>query len=265
MVIGLDGSAAPFLPPALGWQLHTIQPAYTVWVDRLTQDTYGPRAIGDMAMVNRTPLEITGEYAFGPGLVADGSVIVNHATFSRLMGRRDGHVNLGLVKVAPGYRADAVIDALRAALPADVHIRTKADIIEREQHFYVTVKPVGIMFQIGVMVAFIIGSVILYQVLASEIANRFNEFATLKAIGHHDVYIYKIGLQQGIIFSCMGYIPALGLAVYLYRLVHTLAKLPIDMSLQRAVLVFGMSLAMRGVAAVLALRKIKQADPADLF
>ncbi len=265
LVIGLDSHAAPFIHPELGPRLATIRQSHTAWVDRLTQATYGPRGVGDTAIVNRTPLTITGEYDFGPGLLADGSIIVNPATFSQLFRRRDNRVHLGLIKVAPGHRVDAVLSTLRSALPADVNLLTKADIIRREQRFYTMVKPVGIMFQVGVVVAFVTGAVILYQVLATEISNRLNEFATLKAIGHHNGYIYKVGVQQGLIFSCLGYVPALVLSVYLYRLVRALAKLPMLMDVQRVVFVFGLSLAMCGLAAILALRRVKQADPAELF
>ena len=63
-------------------------------------------------------------------------------------------------------------------------IMTRQELIDREENYFVNVKPVGIMFRVGMLVAFIVGAVILYQILASEITNRLKEFATMKAMGY---------------------------------------------------------------------------------
>jgi putative ABC transport system permease protein len=110
-----------------------------------------------------------------------------------------------------------------------------------------------------------IGAVILYQILSSEIANRLKEFATLKAMGYTERYIYGVGIRQGLIFSIMGYVPSLILSFGLYRLLRGLSSFPVYMDLTRALFVLGLTLGMCAIAAVFALGKIKRADPADLF
>jgi putative ABC transport system permease protein len=121
------------------------------------------------------------------------------------------------------------------------------------------------MFQVGMGVAFIVGAVILYQILSSEISNRMKEFATLKAMGYTERYIYGVGITQGLLFSLMGYFPSLALSFILYRVLRALSGFPVYMDLNRALFVFALTLGMCVIAAALSLGKIKRADPADLF
>ena len=101
-----------------------------------------------------------------------------------------------------------LIEALKKKMPNDVAVYPLDALIDREENYFVSVKPVGILFKIGVIVAFMIGFVILYQVLSTEITTRLSEFSTLKALGLGHSYIYKVGLKQGLIFSSTGYLIA---------------------------------------------------------
>ncbi|CAM2911134.1 FtsX-like permease family protein [Rariglobus hedericola] len=265
-IFGLRPGGHYFLDPALNDSIGLLNERQTVLVDRLARSSYGPWHTGGPAIVNRQELSIRGDYALGMGLLADGSVITSLDTYLRLYGIPQlREYQFGLVRTAPGADVNAVATALREALPRDVLVLTKPDLIEREENYFVNVKPVGVMFQVGMFVAFLVGAVILYQILSSEIANRLREFATLKAMGYTERYIYAVGIRQGLIFSLMGYFPSLILSFGLYRLLRALSSFPVYMDLTRALFVLGLTLAMCAIAAVFALGKIKRADPADLF
>jgi len=266
LVIGVNTSDTPFINTNIKKILSSISRPNTVLVDRLSSDDYGKRVIGDSVMLKGAPYKITGEYDIGPGLISDGSIIVSQSSFQNLFNRKeDSGYEFGLIKIKPGYDINNVIQTIDDALPGDVRIITKENMIKKERNYFVSVKPIGIMFKVGATVAFIIGSVILYQVLSFEISNRLNEFATLKAMGYRDLYIYKIGVQQALIYSFLGYLPAFILAFYLYKLIYSLARLPIFMEFERALLVLFLTLTMCCIAAVFALGRVKKADPADLF
>ena len=158
-----------------------------------------------------------------------------------------------------------MLEALRKRLPADVIVVTRESIIDREQNYFVNVKPVGILFRVGMVVAFAAGAAILYQILSSEMSNRIGEFATLKALGYPTTLIYGVGLQQGLIYALLAYGPAFLLSVALYRVARKLSGFPVYMDASRAVLVLFLALAMCAFAAVLSLWKIRKADPASLF
>ena len=265
-VIGIDPGQSPFRDRALGAQLQDVQRPNTVLVDRLSSRKYGAWEAGGRVYINDAQLTVTGEFAMGTGLISDGGVIVSRETFGEIVGRGpDQGYDAGLVRLAADADPGRVIDAIRAALPDDVMVLSRRAIIEREQFFWVNLKPVGIMFRVGALVAFIIGAVILYQVLALEIGNRLNEFATLKAMGYPPRYLYRIGAEQALIYSLLGYLPAFLLALGLYALVFRLSRLPLFMDPERAVIVLLLTLTMATVAAALALRRLHKADPAELF
>lgn len=265
-MLGVPAGSQVFVDADINRQLGTIRPTLTALVDRKSRPSYGPWQVGEKTVLNGQPTLVTGSFELGMGLLSDGCVIVSDETYERLMGPWNSrYANLGLVKVSPGADVAAVAAALRKRLPADVVIATKPDIIRREQHYFVNVKPVGIMFQVGVLVAFAAGAAILYQILASEMNNRLGEFATLKALGYPSTAIYGIGIQQGLIYALLAYGPALLLATLFYRLARQLSGFPLQMDLGRAAFVLGLALAMCGFAAVLSLWKIRKADPASLF
>src|SRR5690606_26530611 len=209
----------------------------TVLADRLSRASYGPWQIGGPAVINRQELSIRGDYALGMGLLADGSAIVSHDTYLRLFGIPQlAQYQFGLVRLTPGADPAAVAAALRDALPRDVMVLTKPELVEREENYFVNVKPVGIMFQVGMFVAFIVGAVVLYQILSSEIATPLRKLTTLMAMGYHARYTSTIGIRQGLFCSLMRYLPSLLRSYAPYRLLHALCSFPVFMALTRALI-----------------------------
>ena len=118
---------------------------------------------------------------------------------------------------------------------------------------------------IFVLVALVVGMVFVYQVLSSDVTARFPEYATLKAIGYSNRYLSLQVLQQGLIYALLGYVPGLIASLFLYDLASNMAFLPIEMTWARAGAVLLLALGMCTLSALLALQKVKAADPADLF
>ena len=265
-VFGVPTTHGVFLDPALNAQTGALAGSLTAMADRRSRRSYGAWEVGGECRVNGQTLRITGSYDLGMGLLADGSIVVSESTYARLYGIASlDRYNFGLIKLEPGADPAAVLRRLREVLPDDVVVSTKAEIMAREERYFVSVKPVGIMFQVGMAVAFAVGAVILYQILASEISNRLREFATMKAMGYTEGSIYRVGITQGLIYSLLGYFPSLLLSILLYRVLRELSGFPVIMDLERALFVFALSLGMCAIAAALSLGRIKRADPADLF
>ena len=265
-VFGIPTEGSIFLDPSMNRQTEKLRDRLTAMVDLNARPSFGPWEVGGSGIVNNQTLRFVGSYSLGMGLLTDGSVVVSYDTYARLYGQPAiDRYNFGLIKIAPGADLQEVARRLRAALPGDVVVSTKEEIMRREERYFVTVKPVGVMFQVGMAVAFVVGAVILYQILSSEISNRMREFATLKAMGYTERYIYGVGIAQGLLFSLMGYFPSLLLSFVLYRVLRALSGFPVYMDVGRALFVFALTLGMCVIAAALSLGKIKRADPADLF
>jgi putative ABC transport system permease protein len=124
---------------------------------------------------------------------------------------------------------------------------------------------VGIIFQMGVFVALIVGVLFVYQVIATDISDHFAEYATLKAIGYSSRYLSGVVLRQALVLAVLGYIPALFAALGLYSLGREQAQIPLSMTWLRAASVLLLAFAMCAMSGLLALRKVRTADPAELF
>jgi putative ABC transport system permease protein len=135
----------------------------------------------------------------------------------------------------------------------------------REQDHWARQTSIGIIFSLGVLVAFTVGIVFVYQVISSDIANHLPEYATLKAMGYSNSYLSGVVLQQAVILSLLGYVPALAISLLLYGLTTRFAHVPIEMNPERALFVFVLAVAMCALSGLFSLQKIRAADPADLF
>jgi putative ABC transport system permease protein len=172
---------------------------------------------------------------------------------------------IGLVRVAPGEAPAEVAARLRAQLPPDVVPLTREELLARERFHYVRVKPTGLMFLSGVVVACLVGTVILFQVLAADVARHVREYATLQAIGYRASRVQAVVIQQGFLFGTLGFVPAALLAAVLYHALAQATNLPLYMTLSRLVVVFAASIGMCAFAGLLAVRRVTRVDPADLF
>ena len=148
---------------------------------------------------------------------------------------------------------------------SDLLVLTIDEFTARETDYLLRTRPIGFIFSVGTVVAFFVGFAIVYQVLFSDVNNHLPQYATLKAIGYANSYLRMIVLQEGIILSLLGYFPGAVLASGLYALTAKAQGLPMQMTITRAVLIFTLTIVMCSFSGLLAMRKLRQADPADVF
>ena len=245
----------------------------TVLMDTSTRNYFGPRHVGVETELNRTRIDVVGQFTIGTGYGADGMVLTSDRTYARLTSPHAlDQPALGLIRLKEDARnrADRIREELSQTLytthPRDeVRILTRAEIEEREQDYWMHRTSVGIIFQLGVFVALIVGVIFVYQVIATDISDHFAEYATLKAIGYRQSYLSGVVLRQAVLLAVLGYVPAFLVSLGLYALGRQEAQLLISMTWLRAGCVLLLAVAMCSISGLLALRKVKAADPADLF
>jgi putative ABC transport system permease protein len=266
VVLGVDPADRPFSLPELRDNLPKLKKDDTAIMDVKTGKGYDLVAPGTMTEIENRQIEIVATYGHGSGFISDASIVVSDRTLSRLFnGYPLDQVNIGLVKLEPGADQDAVVHKLEEVLPSDVKVWRRPDLEAAEQKFFVRIRPLGIMFSSGVLLAFAVGAVILYQILASEIMNKIKEYATLKAMGYSNLFMNKVVLQQATIFALLGFVPATLMALVIYRVARVVTNLPMIMTWQRVIFVLVLSVAMCCLSGMLVSRKVARADPADLF
>ncbi len=154
---------------------------------------------------------------------------------------------------------------MRALLPEDVRVLSRAEFIDMEQSYWEEGTAIGFIFGLGVAMGFIVGIVIVYQILYTDVSDHLAEYATLKAMGYTDTYLLGVVFQEAILLAGLGYIPAFALAVLLYDLTANATLLPIAMTFNRAVLVLLLAVSMCFISGAIAVRRLRAADPADIF
>ncbi|MBI1245423.1 MAG: FtsX-like permease family protein [Alphaproteobacteria bacterium] len=215
---------------------------------------------------NRT-INIAGTIAIGGGFAADGYLVVSDQTFLRLFQQRAaGAPNYILVRTEAGVPPQRVVAALESVLPADdAAPRTLADTIARDQRFQTTQRPVGMVFGFGIVIGALVGGIIVYQVLSSDVADHIREYATLKAVGYDDSYFLGIIVEEAAILAAFGFVPGLLVALGLYTFVSAQTALPLTMTFARALALCTGTMAMCVLSGFVATRRLARADPAELF
>lgn len=266
MVMGFRLGDPVFQLPEVEEAEDRLQQSDTVLMDRLSRPEFGPLDPGVVTEIGTRKVEIIGQFTMGAGFGGDGTIITSDQTFSRIFGGKPlGRVNLGLIRVRPDADPNLVIQELRRILPEDVQVRSRSEIEAREIDYWTRQTSVGIIFNLGVLVAFVVGIVFVYQVISSDISNHLPEYATLKAMGYKDRYLSFVVLQEALILAVLGYLPGLAVALGLYEVTRRFANIPIAMNAERAVLVLVLAIAMCAISGLMCLQKIRSADPADLF
>ncbi|MGV2387647.1 MAG UNVERIFIED_CONTAM: FtsX-like permease family protein [Microcystis novacekii LVE1205-3] len=102
----------------------------------------------------------------------------------------------------------------------------------------------GFIFNLGVALGIIVGVVVVYQILYTNVSEHLSEYATLKAMGYRHSYLLSMVLQQAFLIAILGYIPGFLIANIQYELTKNATLLPVNMSLDRAVFVFILTLVM---------------------
>jgi putative ABC transport system permease protein len=239
----------------------------TVLFDLLSRPEYGSKTTGTKTEVERRTVTIGGQYELGGGFAADATLISSDQNFLRLSKIPLNLVNMGLVKLEPGVDAQNVAAKLRQVLPKDVVVRTKAEIIENDRSYWITSTSTGFIFGMGVAVSCVVGVVIVYQILYTDISDHMKQYATLKAMGYRSGYLFNVVIQEAFILSILGYIPGFLSAVGLYAFAANATNngLPIEMDLKRAIAVFILTVAMCVISALISVRKVVTAEPVELF
>ncbi|PLZ37194.1 ABC transporter [Fischerella thermalis WC558] len=272
LVIGFNPQSNVLKLEGLEENLDKIKIPDVVLYDRSSRQEYGPIAAkfaqGKLvtAEVRRRLIKVGGLFTLGASFGADGNLITSDVNFLRIFfNRQPGLIDIGLIKLKPGANAEAVAKELRNYLPPDVRVLTKQEYIDKERNFWASSTAIGFIFTLGTIMGFIVGTVIVYQILYTEVADHLVEYATLKAIGYAQEYLLIVILQEALILAILGYIPGLAFSLFLYQQARQATLLPVYMSAGRAIQVLILTIIMCFISGVIAVRKLRYADPADIF
>ena len=249
-----------------------LQIPYQVIFDRLSREEYGPVAElvterGEIRTeINDREFSVVDLYAVGTSFGLDGGIITSDLNFRRIFPNRpESTIDLGLIRLKPGFAAEQVKDAILAELPGDTRVLTPTEFAQLEIDHWESTTPIGYVFTFGVIMGLVVGAIIVYQILYSDVQEHMKEYATLLAMGYHHRYLRGVVLQEAIVLATLGFLPGMAIAIMLYRVSADATQLPLAMTAVEAASVFGLTLAMCVFSGSFALRRLRAVDPAEVF
>jgi putative ABC transport system permease protein len=214
---------------------------------------------------NNFQVKVVGTFVMGASFAANGNVITSHSTFLRLFpARKPDEIDIGVIQLKPGTDVKQFKAAMQSELKS-VLILTHEEFMAHEKKYWETTSPIGILFGFGAIIGFVVGTIIVYQILYSDVSDHLPEYATLKAMGYSDSYLVGVLIQEALILAVLGFIPGFIISIGLYSVAAAATFLPIGMTLSRAMLVLTLTIVMCTASGGIAMRKLQSADPADIF
>ena len=272
LALGFNPDDPFFVDPSLAEKTDALKQKGRILFDQLSRPEFGPiadwyrdgRVVETEIAGNR--VRVAGLVSLGTSFGADGNLLTSTETFLDLMPQKPpGAIEVGLVRLKRGADAKQVVSRLRQRLPKDVSVLTKQGFIDFEQNYWKSSTSIGFIFSLGAAMGFVVGCVIVYQVLYTDVSDHLPEYATLMAMGYRLSHLLGVVVREGFYLAAMGYVPAYLAGQGLYWFVRDATKLPVGMDLSRALTVLVMILVMCMLSSFLAMRRLIDADPAEIF
>lgn len=272
LVFGMDPASVTLNFPELTRGQEQLKLTNRVFFDRSSRPEYGP--IAELLQDNRFVevelgdrlVKVVDTFEMGASFTADGTIVTSDSTFRHLYPKMPaGQINLGLINLKPGVDADLFVSRLKEDLGDDIAVYTREGLGQIEKDYWSESTGVGFVFGLGVFVGFIVGVVIVYQILHADVADHLPQYATLKAMGYTDQYLSGVLVEEALILACLGFIPGLALSLVIYKIAQLSTMMPIEMTGARIAFVYILTLIMCLASALVASRKLRNADPAEIF
>ena len=272
LALGFNPEDPFFLDPELAKISGVLKQKGRILFDQLSRSEFGPiaewfregRTVETEIAGNR--IRVEGLVSLGTSFGADGNLLTSTETFLDLMPQKPpGAIEVGLIRLKPGEDPDQAVKRLQRRLPDDVTVLTKQGFIDFEQNYWKSSTSIGFIFTLGAAMGFVVGCVIVYQVLYTDVSDHLPEYATLMAMGYRITHLLAIVIREGFYLAALGYVPAYLAGQGLYWFVRDATKLPVGMDLSRALTVLTMIFVMCMLSSVLAMRRLVDADPAEIF
>jgi putative ABC transport system permease protein len=236
------------------------------------ESVFGKLAPGTRTELADRDIALVGGFDMGFDFGTDGSLIVSDRTFAKWV-REPIHplnplaeTDLVAIKLHPGTEPQVAKTSLQAKFPeGDVLVLMRDEMVSREKAFWWTNTPIGFAFGAGVVLGFVVGMVICYQILTSDVADHLPEYATLKAIGYTNGYLSWVVVQESLILAAAGFVPGMAATYGLYLALSDITGLPMTLTPERFALILVLTVIMCVASGMLSVGKVKKVDPAAVF
>ena len=231
--------------------------------DAFKQNGYQDLILSDFSKTFR----VVGLFKLGSTFAADSNVISSDTTAIQLAFRQinAGEISLGLIRLKPGANISRVQKFLEKTYGSQLQVLTKTQLITQERDYWNNVSSFGVIFGFGTIMGLLVGGVVVYQVLYTDVSDHLKEYATLKAMGFSDSFILTIVIQEAFLLGVSSFIPATVISTGMYAFLTAASGIRIEMTSDKTALVGMLTLGVCAASAAIAIRRLRDADPASVF
>lgn len=259
-IVGSDFSAGGVSPwNVVEGSVETLATPGTVAIDRSYYNRLGVKDIGVNAQIRGLPVTV--------GVITDGirSFTTTPYVFSDLnsarsyIGLPESFVSHFLVRVAPGEDVEQVRQNILSEI-SGVQALTPDQFRNQSRSFWLFETGAGAALFAGALLSVIVGTAIVAQTLYSSTKDHLYEFATLRAMGATNDYIYKVIVCQALIDAVIGFCIAAIIGVVA---VHLTSKSALQIVITHNLMLasFLLTVAMCIGSAIAATRGVIRLDP----
>jgi putative ABC transport system permease protein len=243
--------------------VQALSQGYSVAVDRSYFDRLGVTGIGSAAEIRGKKVKVVALTDGIRSFTTTPYVFVDSKNARALTGTPADRANDLLVRLNPNADRDKVVQAIRGQV-GEAEVLTTAEFRSRSRSFWLFGTGAGAALFAGALLGVIVGTVIVAQTLYSSTKDHINEFATLRAMGSSNRYIYNVIIYQALINAVIGFAIAYGIGALV---VEATAKsaLPIVITSWLVAALAALTLVMCVTSALGAIFRVVRIDPATVF
>jgi putative ABC transport system permease protein len=243
--------------------LQSLSQEDAVAVDTTYHERLGIAGLDSKAEIRGHPVKVTAVTDGIRSFTTTPYVFVDMNRARTYVGIPKSYANYFLVKLKPGADPGQVASAIQAQSPK-YEVLTTAAFRERSRQFWLFGTGAGAALFAGALLGVIVGTVIVAQTLYSSTKDHIDEFATLRAMGSSNRYIYTVIIYQALLNALLGFCFAavIGMGVVLFT---RSGSLPVVITpwLMAAILV--LTVVMCVVSAFAAILRVVRIDPVVVF
>ena len=270
-IIAFNPNKPVFKIPEINSQLDLLSVPGGILFDRLAKSEMGdiPQLLAQKGRVSsimdNRRVTVMGLFSLGSTFFYDGVAVMSDWNYGQMQGNETlEEVSIGVLSLEPGANPQQVAQRIRQNLSKEIEVLTQAELVKAERDDVATWSE-GKVLNFGATIGFIVGIIIVYQVIYTDVSEHLPEYATLKAMGYKDRDLSLVVLQESLILAIMGFIPGYLASYGVYYLMTNFVELPVSMNTGIALKVFALNLIMCTISGTIAIKKLRTADPADIF
>lgn len=235
----------------------------TVAVDRSYFDRLGIDRIGDTAEIRGRRVKVVALTDGIRSFTTTPYVFVDLKNARLYTGTFPDRASDLIVRLKPDADRGKVVEAIRAQA-GDAEVLSSDEFRSRSRSFWLFGTGAGAALFAGALLGVIVGTVIVAQTLYSSTKDHLPEFATLRAMGSSNSYIYSVIIYQALINAAIGFVIAAGIG---YVVVEMTAKsaLPIVITSWLVAALLVLTIVMCVASGIGAIVRVVRIDPATVF